>query len=439
MTSKMIRKVLIQMSIYDTLRMAIGNLLRRKLRTFLTILGVVIGTTSIIVMVSIGIGINESYKQQISEWGSLQVIEVYKPYSYDGNASGQETKLTDETIHKFRDMEGVETATPVLNQYFQLICGKYVVDASFKGINLDSMEAMGYEIVEGRLPNSDDRFGIAVGQSLLTQFYNPKLSWRMRYNSPSPEVNIFEDRVKITYDWSWGTSNADKKIKPYNATVVGVVGGSGEESYSVIMDIKDLQKIVDDQNKYYNNKNNTSKGEYQNALVKVADMNDVSKIEQQIKDMGFNTYSLMQYLESMQETTNMLQAVLGVIGAVSLLVAAIGITNTMIMSIYERTREIGVMKVIGASLMDIQKLFLTEAAFIGFFGGLFGIILSFIISFGINSLGAGYFGGGYSISVIPLWLSLLGLGFATLIGIIAGFFPARRATKLSALTAIKTE
>ena len=133
----------------------------------------------------------------------------------------------------------------------------------------------------------------------------------------------------------------------------------------------------------------------------------------------------------------MSQGVVIALCAISLIVAAIGITNTMVMAIYERTREIGVMKVIGASLSDIKKLFLTEAAFIGFVGGFVGIIVSLgsskivnIIAINTNS---------NMLSSIPLWLCGASLIFATFIGIAAGYLPAKRAMKLSALSAIKTE
>ena len=137
-----------------------------------------------------------------------------------------------------------------------------------------------------------------------------------------------------------------------------------------------------------------------------------------------------------------IQAVLGGIGAVSLFVAAIGITNTMMMSIYERTKEIGVMKVLGCDLRNIRSLFLMEAGFIGLIGGIIGLGLSFAISAVINKLAQSsqdmMLGGG-SISFIPVWLMGLSLVFAILVGMIAGFFPARRAMKLSPLAAIRNE
>ena len=172
-------------------------------------------------------------------------------------------------------------------------------------------------------------------------------------------------------------------------------------------------------------------------MVKVDNMDNVKEVQENIKNMGFRASSLTDELETMKETTKMLRMMLGAIGAISLIVAAIGITNTMVMAIYERTREIGVMKVIGASLSDIKKLFLTEAAFIGFAGGLAGILLSLGASKIVNVFALRT--NSNMLSSIPFWLCGASLIFATFIGIAAGYLPAKRAMKLSALSAIKTE
>ncbi|MEA4815496.1 MAG: ABC transporter permease [Lachnospiraceae bacterium] len=428
------------MSSIDLLSMALRNLWKRKLRTFLTVLGVLIGTASIVVMISIGIGMNESYKEQAESWGSLQVINVNKPYA--ATAENKNAVINQAKLDEFSKLPYVEAVTPVLNSSLQIICGKYMNDAQILGIYPETAEAMGYKVSEGRLLNSEDKMVILVGEEIKNSFYNPRLNWQMRWQTPSPEINLLEDKVQLTYDYNYGTSYADKTIKPYKVEVGGILEGNGSGSYTLIMPLNSLEKILTDQEKYnkaQGNTGNTSrkKGEYEQAMVKVNDMNKVQEVQDQIKEMGFEAYSTSDYLETMKETSRMLSLMLGAIGAVSLFVAAIGITNTMVMAIYERTREIGIMKVIGASLKDIKRLFLTEAAFIGFFGGIIGILLSFAASKLVNFISSTQ--ESQMLSLIPPWLCLMALLFATFVGIAAGYFPAKRAMKLSALSAIKTE
>ena len=437
------------MSISDVIKMALRNLWKRKLRTFLTILGVIIGTASIVVMVSIGIGMNESFQKQVEEWGSLQVINVYAAGSdryYEEEEVQKDkkaTEITTSTIEEFKKIPYVEAATPVMNEYICFVAGKYLTDASVQGIDPASMEAMGYKAEEGRVLQEGDSKTLVFGADVINNFYNPKLSWRMRYDSPSPEVDIFNDKVMITTDWNYGTRDADKALKPIKAEVVGTLRSGGSDGYFVFMPIKELEKIKIEQEAYeakkYKDRNaqKIKKGVYENAMVKVDNMNHVKEVQETIKDMGFRASSLTDQLETMKETTKMLRMMLGAIGAISLIVAAIGITNTMVMAIYERTREIGVMKVIGASLSDIKKLFLTEAAFIGFAGGLAGILVSLGASKIVNIFAVRT--NSNMLSSIPIWLCGASLVFATLIGIAAGYLPAKRAMKLSALSAIKTE
>ena len=168
-------------------------------------------------------------------------------------------------------------------------------------------------------------------------------------------------------------------------------------------------------------------------------MENVSAVQQMISDMGYETYSSMEWIESDMQIMNIVQAVLGGIGAVSLFVAAIGITNTMMMSIYERTKEIGIMKVIGCRIRDIQALFLIEAGYIGLIGGTLGVGLSYILSVVINKIISGTDMGFDNISRIPIWLGGVSVVFAILIAMVAGFFPSVRAMKLSPLAAIRAE
>lgn len=433
----------------DMIDMALRNLWKRRLRTALTVLGVVIGTASIVVMVSIGIGMNKGFASQLENWGSLQVIDVYPSggMEYDKETdSMKQTKKQDElnakAVESFRQMEHVEAVSPVVNEYLYLVTGKLVADASIIGIEPGAMTALGYQVAEGRALTDEDSKAIVVGGSV--EFYNPKLSWEMRYSSEPPKVDVLNEKLSLTWDWNYGTRNADKSIKPIKVDAVGTLPADGNNSWSIIMPIKELENLQKEKKKWEesqsegNTSSNSRKSkEYERVMVKVDEIDNVQKVQQQIKDMGFRASSLTDQLEAMKETTRMLRLVLGAIGAISMVVAAISITNTMVMAIYERTKEIGIMKVIGASLKDIKGLFLTEAAFIGFSGGIIGIIVSYGASFLVNFVAQRQ--GSTMQSAIPIWLALGGVAFSTAVGVIAGYLPAKRAMKLSALMAIKTE
>lgn len=433
----------------DMIDMALRNLWKRRLRTVLTVLGVVIGTASIVVMVSIGIGMNKGFASQLENWGSLQVIDVYPSggMEYDKETdSMKQTKKQDElnakAVESFRQMEHVEAVSPVINEYLYLVTGKLVADASIIGVEPGAMTALGYQVAEGRALTEEDSKAIVVGGSV--EFYNPKLSWEMRYSSEPPKVDVLNEKLSLTWDWNYGTRNADKSIKPIKVDAVGTLPADGNNSWSIIMPIKELENLQKEKKKWEesqsegNTSSNSRKSkEYEHVMVKVDEIDNVQKVQQQIKDMGFRASSLTDQLEAMKETTRMLRLVLGAIGAISMVVAAISITNTMVMAIYERTKEIGIMKVIGASLKDIKGLFLTEAAFIGFSGGIIGIIVSYGASFLVNFVAQRQ--GSTMQSAIPIWLALGGVAFSTAVGVIAGYLPAKRAMKLSALMAIKTE
>ncbi len=460
----------------DILRLAFKNFMRRKTRSILTIMGVLIGTAAIVVMISLGIGMNESFKRQLSSMGSLNVIEVNPWYFVEdgkgGGYSGQ-TVLDDKAVAKIAAIEGVEAVTPFLQTGMKLVSGKFVMYANIMGVDPTALEALGYKTAAGRLLTEEDGAVLLFGSNTPYEFYNPRSRNNMGRGGviyfggymgggedrPEPDVDVLNDKLELTFDMSYGeripggTGGGNKKPKLYKVTGVGILEEAYDErAYCIFMNIEYLKKIMKENERAQGSAGaprfSTSQQEgYQQVKVKVKDMKDVQKVQEQIKAMGYGTYSLSDVLKSMQETSATMQAVLGGIGAVSLFVAAIGITNTMVMSIYERTREIGVMKVLGCMLGDIRNLFLIEAAIIGFFGGLLGLGFSYGASALLNRFAGGLFGGGYYygpnqesiVSLIPVWLALLALGFATLVGIISGFMPARRAMKLSALEAIKTE
>lgn len=442
----------------DLIRMGMKNLWRRKLRTFLTVLGVIIGTSSIIVMLSLGFGMQEAYAGQIAQMGSLTTINVHKNYDDFGGATtgGRpgRTELDDKTIMDIKHLPGVIAATPIIEAYGTIVNGRYISETPIKGIDPEAMELLDFKINEGRLLQSGDDLAIVFGGTMDQSFNDPKAIAKGRWVEPT--VNLMKDRMIFTFDTSYGMTGpasqgeSGQKVnyKEYKIKTVGVLEeGNFDTDWGIYAPLETVKKMVKEKEKAEGAKSEPSKGRnkgYEHVMVKVEDMKNVQTVQDSIKDMGFQAYSLNDWLEETKKTASIMQAVLGGIGAVSLLVAAIGITNTMVMSIYERTKEIGVMKVIGASLKDIKRLFLFESAIIGLLGGIIGVVFSEILSLLINKFGGTLLdflgtGEGSKISIIPLWLILAAMAFSTLIGILSGYYPAKRAMNLSALEAIKTE
>lgn len=433
------------MNSIDLFRMGFQNLWRRKLRTFLTVLGVIIGTSSIIVMLSLGFGMTEAFESQVSQFGDLTTINVVKQWM-DQTMPGQRRVYLDETAAmSFREIPHVTAVSPTIETFGTIKIGKYESGVPIRGVDPNTMEEFGFEAAEGRLLDGHDKMTVVFGSDMATTFSNPNSRvWR------EADVDLMKDRMKLVLDSGGpmppGPGGESKKPKEYDIKSAGILTeGNWETSYGVYMPIAEVETLIKEQEEAQGIRPDRNRNkEYEQVNVKVDDIENVGTVQETIESMGHEAYSLNDQLESFRQTSFVIQAVLGGIGAISLLVAAIGIANTMIMSIYERTKEIGVMKVIGASIQDIKRLFLLESALIGLFGGILGIVVSYGISYVMNLFGGQFMGammggGDAAISIIPIWLVFAAMGFSALIGIISGYFPARRAMSLSALDAIRTE
>jgi ABC-type antimicrobial peptide transport system permease subunit len=438
----------------DIIAMSAGNLWKRKVRTVLTVLGVMIGTASIVVMLSLGLGLKSAMMEEIQSEGSMTDIQVYN-YSYGG--SGDQLLMTDDTIEEFAQMEHVTAVTPLLQTSAQISQGKYETWIQVTGASQEYLSNI--PVAEGgRIPDSNTKkLELLIGNGVICDFYDSNTySYPYYDDGELPDVDLmnktlftqFNSTYTVDTDGNYVEQPAKKNIFP----VVGLVEGGPDDynsyCWSVYVDIDSLKKYLTEtyRGQAIPDQPTDKNGNpykffcYEEAIVSVDDMDNVEDIQQAISDMGFQTYSSQEWIQSAQQQLLIIEAVLGGIGAISLLVAAIGIANTMMMSIYERTKEIGVMKVLGCSLGNIRMMFLTEAAFIGFIGGVIGLVISYILSFVCNLVLPSLVGyDGMKISIIPIWLVLLAIIFSTIIGMLAGFFPAQRATKLSPLAAIRNE
>lgn len=433
------------MKLPDLLRTAFLNLWRRKLRAFLTVLGMVIGTSSIVVMVSLGVGMRQSMIDSYASMGSLTNITVNN-YRYVESSDGQsstykEVKLDKKAVDEIRKIPGVEGAMPQITAWGMAMSGKYATDVSIMGIDMEQAELFGIKLAEGEYPGSKLAGGkvqMLLPYDFYNNFYDPNANrWSPAIDKDGNPKITSRSRLKLTFDYSNVYTNqpgdpGQQKGKIYTLVPTGMLEESGNDfSWYCIMDIKVLEKLAKENPNYIS----LNKKNYNQVIVKCKDIDDVLTVKAKIEEMGFGASCIQEWLQQSEEQLKQTQYLLGAIGGVSLLVAAIGIMNTMMMSIYERTKEIGIIKVLGCRMSNIAGLFLTEAAYIGFFGGALGLGLSYGLSLVLNNF---LESSGFK-SVIPLYLAVGALAFSVVVALISGLYPAMRAMKLSPLAAIRNE
>lgn len=462
------------MKITDLLGMSLSSLFKRKARTILTCLGVVVGTLSIVVMISLGIGMKKSMMDSMSSYSSLTQVEVEQPdrYSDDGKekseAEMEKLYLSDELIQDFKEIPHVVDVYPVLTSSAIIKTGKYYTWAEIKGMPHDVLVKSGMKLAEGDYPKEGE-LSLIYGNMMITQFSNEKTNSGGYWDTGQvPDVDYMKDTMFVIFDvdkyFSAMNGSVDESGKPVKApkkyiipTAAYIEGGPEDYNlyaYYVYTDLDALKRVLKKEfkNSAIPDQPTKKNGKpykqifYNQIIVDVDNMENVTLVQQEIQSRGYRAYADAEWIQSEMKSMNIIQAVLGGIGAVALFVAAIGITNTMMMSIYERTKEIGIMKVIGCRIRDIQALFLIEAGYIGFIGGTVGIIFSYLLSAALNylvsssSLGQEMgFEAGMKLSVVPPWLALAAVVFAVFIAMAAGFLPSLRAMKLSPLAAIRAE
>lgn len=461
----------------DRLVMAFRNLWRRKSRTILTILSVVIGTVSIIMMLSLGLGMQEQQKQMIESFGGLETIEIMSDSS--------SAKIDKNTANKFKNIPGVRVVIPHKDIYADIrVKGKdkYSVQ-TYQGIRVmpdevfDKLTKEDFE--EGANLSPSDKNGMLVasqvkvteevkesGQDWFSEnevenfdFLAENFYIRLGYKDEEEGPNFgqdFEDMEGMgdeSFEMMNRPTYADIPVKikgrlSKDSFLTGFYAYINEATYKALenedKNLQSSQLDMDFDPMGNPVANKPSKYLYNGLSVVCDDYQSVKSVEEEISAMGYQTQSNTEMIDEINNATSKIMMILGGIGSIAFIVSAIGIINTMLMSIYERQKEIGVMKVIGASIADVRSMFLLESGFIGFIGGILGLLASLGLSSLLNSLFLssmdpdmmmGEVGNLFS---IPPWLALAGVSFSALVGVLAGYLPAKRATKLSAIETLRS-
>ena len=445
------------MKILDLVRLILGNLSRRKARVALTAIGVVIGTAAVVILVSLAIGLQKNANEQLYGIGDLTQIQVMPAYDMMeggggmvvqvGGGSGKPGEpqaarlLTNSALDELRAIPGVASVIPreylmtgVMVKYQKLEGGVNVI-----GVDSTDLAELGLEAVEGGTEMG--RNTVVIGALVPNNFYDPRVR---PGQEPPPPPELYGQQIQVIVV-KWDAEGKEIR-KNLSLRVTGVLKQTrGESDWTVYFPLDQIKVL----NEWAQGRRiNYNKEGYSQVIVKVQDVEQVLDISEQITEMGFQAFTPQSFVQGINNFYVILQFIFGGVGAIALLVAAIGIANTMAMSILERTREIGLMKAVGATNRDVLAIFLGEAAGIGFIGGLGGVIIGWLAGQAINVIAIVYLAnqagqqGGIPPSIAvytPVWLPAFALIFSTIIGMISGLYPALRAATMIPVMALKYE
>lgn len=437
------------MKVKEYVLMALRDLSKRKGRTFLTSLGITIGTLLIVTMVGLGIGLQSFMVQTVNDEDNARSITVM-PYKYfapeDQDEMDMSTfeedyfkKIDNELIEKIKDTDRAETVVASINyspDALKFSDKEYSGSIQCIGYNEGANLYPDYIIERVRHDEEDDSIKplkagskiepaaneVVIGEELLGQL---NLSEDQILNNELELVVKTANGIKIT--------PIAKKFK-----VVGVIDKHFDDGQRLVLsanDAAELQGYSNLQKDYMANKG------YNSIEIAAKDVSDVEPLSETIKELDYASNSSIDMAKEVEDALGGINTAFAVLGGIVLVVAAIGIVNTMSMAVLERTKSIGVMKSLGADRNAIRSIFLVQSSLIGFIGGLFGIGLGS----GLNSIAEMIVnskiveeGMGTSISVgLPWYWLLIILGFAVVIALISGIYPANRASKLDPIEALR--
>lgn len=440
------------MRLLDLLGLIAYNLSRRKGRVALTAIGVVIGTAAVVILVSLGNGLQRSATSQLGSIADLTSIYVMPQYDQGnavpmggggggGGGASQVKLLTDSALAEIGALPGVSQVitrdylkTQSVIEYARLQSWANVI-----GVGTTDITDLGYTVQEGE--GTLQRGTAVIGAPMLRNFMDP--NQRPGQEPPEPP-DLLGQQVKLVL--TKYTSDGQEVRKTLQVRIVGILKESRNEGdYSLMVNMAD----VTGWNEWAMGKRiNHNREGYDQVTVKVDNVDDVLAVADSITALGYMAYTAQSVVQGVSNFYIIVQVIFGGVGAVALLVAAIGIANTMAMAILERTREIGLMKAVGATNRDVLSIFLGEAAGIGFLGGVGGVAIGWLVGQAINAAALPYLASQAAqmgtpppeaAVFTPAWLPIFAIVFATVIGLVSGLYPALRAATMVPVIALKYE
>jgi putative ABC transport system permease protein len=449
------------MRISDYIGQACGNLWKKKLRTFLTTSGVVIGIGALVCMFAFGQGVQRNVTEQFNKLDLFNYVNVYArgslrhggphhdpdeeggPPMESGVADANAPRLDTAFLEEVKKIEGVEAAFAELRFPAQVRLADKEQFVLVQVLSADVCRPM--PLRAGRCYDSNEPNGLIISESLVR---------RLGVNEPSQAVGRPIEVATLTLDFRLPSllrmvfSSGDQALpiarESYRFTITGVAermpfGGMGD-AYIQPEAAAGMRKLsVTSISDFFRPAGEAAN--YPSITVKVKSLRDIAPVKKELESRGFRTWALADQLDQMRIGFLIMDMVLIAIGMIGVTVASLGIINTMVMSILERYREIGIMKAVGATDGDVQRIFLFESGGIGLLGGLLGLalgrVVSLIINEVVNAIISRQAAPRMEYFSFPWWLCLGAVTFSILVSLIAGILPTRRAARVDPVVALR--
>lgn len=391
-------------------KLAIRNIWAHKLRSFLTILGIVIGVGFIVFLVSMGYGLQRISTNQIANLEALQIIDVTPGKS-------KVVKITDSTIDKFTHLSNVTSAAPAISVVGNVAYGTSRVEGVIYGKNTDYLKMEDVQMQKGLAYESNQDKSVLINQSMASSL-NLKTE-----DAIGKQIKL---RIVLSPD-DLADPNQPQVVKEDDYKVAGII--ADQSSPFVYIPLEQFKKM--------------GAVSYTSAKVKVKNQSDVDLTQRQIENLGYKTTTLKQTVDQINQFFQIFQIILLSFGIIAVIVASIGMFNTLTISLLEKTREISFMKVLGTTRADIWKLFLAEAIIIGLIGGGLGLLAGLGLGNSINTflISLAKQTGNKPVQVFytPISVVLFIIGGTVLVSFLTGIYPSARASRIDPLESMRYE
>lgn len=435
------------------IKLSLSNIKLRKLRTVLTIIGIMIGVMSIVAMLTTGLNAKKTLMEDVEKNGSTREIIIY-PQS----TSRKDRLITDSVISKIEKLDHIDGVYPVLTADGEEKISGFAAWESIEGVPTEYMNNL--SLKEGNVPERNGfRPELLIGNGIRSSLYNEK-TWQQLSKSVKKDDLLVGKKMDFALrsdilpevEEKASPSDADSESDGAEAEAqsfvkLSVVGETDNEyDYSIYTDIDTLKMYLkkesingkipgqplDKNGQPYN------MWAYDRAIIRVDNVDNVKHVSKVLSDMGYQVVNNLEMLENVTRTINMVQFILGALGAIAAVVAVIGIVNTMMTAVYDRVREIGLLKMLGADVDDISFMFLFESAMMGLVGGILGVSIALLVDVFINKRLVEFMEmpEGTWIMSTPMWLIFGAIAVSVLVSVLAGAFPARWASRIKPLEAI---